>query len=105
MTIWYLFYAFTVIVPLGTLPSNVDSTSLPHTPLHSEGSPPPIPPQQFSDDDSLHSPKLPESSEPQQSAMDAPPPRPQMTNQEDAVPPRSPKTHQQTAVSVFALEF
>ena len=95
------FYAYTVIVPLGTLPTNVDSTSLSQSLLDSEDSPPPpIPPQQFSDDDSLHSPKLPE---PQQSGRDATPPRPQMTNQEDTVPSRSPKTHQQTAVSVFAL--
>ena len=99
-----LFYAFAVIIPLGTLPTNVDSTSLPHSPLDPEGSPPPaVPPQNFSADDTLHSPKLPESSEPQQSERDATPPRPKMTNQEDAVPPRFPKTHQQTAVSVFAL--
>ena len=75
-------------------------TSLPNTPLESEGSlPPPIPPQQFSADDPALSPKLLETSELHQSERDAPPPRPPKTNQEDAAPPpRPPKTHQEDAV-------
>ena len=49
-------------------------------------------------------PKLPESSEPQQSERDVPPPRPPKTNQEEAAPPpRPPKTYQHTAVSDHAL--
>ena len=120
-----------VIIPPGTPSINVDMTSLPHSPFESEGSPPPpIPPQQFSVDYTLHSLKLLESGEPQQNERDAPPPhrtnqedaapppRPPKTNQEDAVPPprppktnqedaapppRPPKTHQHTAVSGHAL--
>ena len=106
-----------VIIPLGTPSINVDTTSLPHSPFESEGSPPPpIPPQQFSVNYTLHSLKLLESGEPQRSERDAPPPRrtnqedaappprPPKTNQEDAAPPpRPPKTHQHTAVSGHAL--
>jgi len=114
--------------PPGTPSSNVDTTSLPHSPLDTEGSllppippnqfsdddtlqyptlvensedsppPPPIPPQQFSADDILLSPKLLKSGEPQQCEMDAPPPRPPKTHQEDAAPPpRPPKTNQEDA--------
>ena len=94
-----------VITPPDTVSSNVDTTSLPHTPLDTEDSPPPaIPPQHFSADDILQLPKVPGSSEPQQSERDVAPPRPPKTNQEDsAPPPRPPKTHQQTAVSDHAL--
>ena len=93
------------VIPPGTPSINVDTTSLPHSPLDSEGSPPPpIPPQQFPADDILLSPKLFESSEPHQSERDAPLPRPPKANQEDAAPPpRPPKTHQHTAVSDHTL--
>ena len=88
----------------GTPSINVDTPALPNSPLESEDIPPPIPIQQFSADDILLSPKLLESSEPQQSERDALPPRPPKTNQEDAAPPpRPPKTHQHTAVSGHAL--
>ena len=113
--------------PSATPSINVDRTSLPHSPLDTEGSipppippkqfsdddtlqyptlvenskdspPPPIPPQQFSADDTLLSPKLLESGVPQQCERDAPPPRPPKTNQEDAAPtPRPPKTNQEDA--------
>ena len=109
-----------IIIPPGTSSINVDATSLPHSPLETEGSPtppippkqfladdtlpslklvesgedsplpPPIPPQQFTADDIMLSPKLLESSEPQQSERDAPPPRPPKSNQEDAAPPPRP---------------
>ena len=93
-----------VVIPPGTPFISVDTTSLPNSPLESEDIPPPIPPQQFSADDTLLSPKLLESSEPQQSERDVPPPRPPKSNQEDAAPPpHSPKTHQHTAVSGHAL--
>ena len=89
------------IIPPGTPSINVDTTSLPHSLLDI---PPPIPPQQFSADDILLSPKLLESGEPQQSERDVPPPRPPKTHQEDAAPPpRPPKTHLHTAVSGHAL--
>ena len=92
------------VIPPGTPSISVDTTSLPNSPLESEGSPPPIPTQEFSADDILLSPKLLESSEPQQSERDAPPPHPPKTNQEDAAPPpRPPKAHQHTAVSGHAL--
>ena len=94
-----------VIIPPGTPFISMDTTSLPNSPLESEDTPPPpIPPQLFSPDDILLSPKLLESSEPQHSERDVPPPRPPKTNQEDAaLPPRPPKTHQHTAVSGHAL--
>ena len=87
-----------IVIPPGTPSINVDMTPLPHSPLESEDTPPPIPPQQFSADDILLSPKLLETSEPQQSERDAPPPRPPKANHEDAAaPPRPPKTHQEDA--------
>ena len=93
-----------VVIPPGTPSISVDRTPLPHSPIEYENIPPPIPPQQFSADDIMLSPKLLESSEPQQSERDAPPPRPPKTNQEDAAPPpRPPKAHQHTAVSGHAL--
>ena len=102
-----------VVIPPGTPFISVDMTSLPHSPLESEDTPPQIPPQQFLPDDTQLSPKLLESGEPYQNERDAlpphppkanqediaPPPRPPKTNQEDAAPPpRPPKTNQEDAV-------
>ena len=71
-----------------------------HSPLDTEEPPPPIPPKQFSVDDNLLLPNLPESSEPLQIEVDAPLPYPSKTNQENTNLPSHPaKTHQKTTVS------
>ena len=88
------------------LPTNVDKTSYPPSPLDTtEDTPPPIPPQQFSVDDILLLPKLSESYKLQQNCRDAPPPLPLKTIQEDiAVPTLTSKTYNEnTAVLPLPL--
>ena len=84
-----------VYYPPGSLPTNVDKTSYPQSPLDTtEGTPPPIPPQQFSVDDILLLPKLSESYKLQQNGIDAPPPLPLKTIQEDVTASTlTPKTY------------
>ena len=69
------YYALLLLL-LGTLSTNVDATSLPQSPLDTEDSPSSPPLKQSSDDDVLHSPKLLESREPQQSEENASSPSP-----------------------------
>ena len=89
-----------VYYPPGSLPTNVDKTPYPQSPLDTttEATPPPIPPQQFSVDDILLLPKLSESYKLQQNGIDAPPPLPLKTIQEDiAAPTLIPKTYNENS--------
>lgn len=84
-----------IYYPLGSLPTNVDKTSYPQSPLDTEDFPPPIPPQKFSDEDILLLPKLPESMELRQDGRNNPPSLPPKTNQKESnVPPLTPKINE-----------
>ena len=85
-----------VYYPPGSLPTNVDKTSPPWSPLDTEEHPPPIPPQQFSHEDILLLPKLSESMELQEDGRDTPPPQPPKISEEDmALPPLPPKMNEE----------
>jgi len=78
----------------GSLPIQLDEMSPPQSPLGTKDLPPPIPQQQFSNQDILFLPKMSDIVELQQDGKNAPPPLPPKTYKDGTkVPPRPPKTN------------
>ena len=85
----------------GSLTIQLDEISSSQSPLGTEDLPPPIPQQQFSDEDILFLPKMIEL---QQDSKNAPPPLPPKTYKDGTkVPPRPPKTDKKESVLLPAL--
>ena len=81
------------ISPPGSLPTIVDTTSNSQIPL---GTPPPIPPQQFLNEDILLFPQLTENVEIQQDGRDVPPPLPTKPSlKNNTAPPLTSKANQE----------